>query len=103
LGIYGVVKVSGLTVSGCRNEIIVLLENRVKDFEPKSLSVDMASYNGRVYKALQEINRLKVEVEAKRVQLLEVETLLHRAQGQLDEAERVSRWAGSRLDVRKER
>jgi polysaccharide export outer membrane protein len=49
LGIYGSVYVAGLTVDAARETIAAQIAKRVKDFDVRSLSVQVAAYNSKVY------------------------------------------------------
>lgn len=49
LGIYGSVHVAGMTIENARLAIAAVLAQRIKDFDPRNLSVDVLSYNSKVY------------------------------------------------------
>ena len=49
LGIYGSVHVAGMTLEQAHAVIAQLLSQRIKDFDPRNLSVDVLSYNSKVY------------------------------------------------------
>lgn len=49
LGIYGSVYVAGLTLDQIKDVIAQLVGTRVKDFDPRNLSVDVLAYNSKVY------------------------------------------------------
>jgi polysaccharide export outer membrane protein len=49
LGIYGSVYVAGMTLEQARAMIAQALAQRIKDFDPRNLSVDVLSYNSKVY------------------------------------------------------
>jgi protein involved in polysaccharide export with SLBB domain len=49
LGIYGSVYVAGLTVEAAREVIAAQIGRRVKDFDVRSVSVQVAAYNSKVY------------------------------------------------------
>lgn len=49
LGIYGSAHVAGMTLEQARAAIATVLALRIKDFDPRNLSVDVLSYNSKVY------------------------------------------------------
>jgi polysaccharide export outer membrane protein len=49
LGIYGSVHVAGMTIEHARAAVAVVLAQRIKDFDPRNLFVDVLSYNSKVY------------------------------------------------------
>jgi protein involved in polysaccharide export with SLBB domain len=49
LGIYGLVYVAGMTVEQAREAVAAQMSKRVKDFDTKSVSLEVAAYNSKVY------------------------------------------------------
>ncbi len=49
LGIYGSVYVAGMTVDQAREAVAAQLGLRIKDFDIKSLALEVAAYNSKVY------------------------------------------------------
>src|SRR5205085_2363489 len=49
MGIYGSVYVAGLTLDQSKDVIAQLVGTRVRDFDPRNLSVDVLAYNSKVY------------------------------------------------------